>query len=683
MSRLAAFVAFLLLAAFGASAASAAARHMDVTLTPETRSVAPGEAVTLAFVMRPRPGWHGYWLNPGDAGTEPRVDWRLDEGWRADPLRYPVPRRLTIAGLMNYVFERDYALLATLHVPADAEPGVVVPVDARLDYLVCTDNLCVPESATVTTELVVGGPPAPRDASFDRYRQALPRPLAEPARFTVRDGRLRIAIPFPAGARLSDPYVYPVTGEVLRHAAPQSASRNGDTLVVETDAAEGAARLASFEGVLAIGEGAGLSFTARPGRVPAAGMPVAGSPPRPGADTGAGAIFVALLAALVGGLILNVMPCVFPILSLKALSLARAGEGARARREAIAYAAGVVGTCLALGIALLALRASGSAAGWAFQLQDPRVIVLLLLLVTAIALNLAGLFELPVITAGGSLTEGGGVRAAFFTGALAAFIATPCAGPFLGVALGAALVLPLWAGLAVFAGLGLGLALPFLALGFIPALRRWLPKPGAWMRAFQRILAVPMFLTALGLAWVLGRESGVDGMAIGLGAALLLGLALWWFGARQGRGRRWPALALVALAVIAPLPFVRLAPAPANATATPGALAAEPFDETRLAALRAANRPVFLYFTADWCLTCKVNERVAIARAEVAEAFRAHGVKVMVGDWTRGDPAISAFLAAHGRSGVPYYLYYAPGGAEPRELPQILTPSLLVEMAAS
>ena len=228
------------------------------------------------------------------------------------------------------------------------------------------------------------------------------------------------------------------------------------------------------------------------------------------------------------------MPCVFPILSLKALSLARAGGTEReARREALAYSGGVILVCVALGALLLALRAGGSAAGWAFQLQDPRIILLLLLLVTAIALNLAGLFHLPAFAGGGEAAGQGGTRGAFFTGALAAFVATPCTGPFLGFALGAALVLPAWAALAVFAGLGLGLALPFLALGFVPALRRLLPKPGAWMARFQRLLAAPMLLTALGLAWVLGRQTGVDGMTLGLGAALLLGFALWWHDPRR------------------------------------------------------------------------------------------------------------------------------------------------------
>ena len=669
MTRLAALLATLF--ALLVAAPAEAANHMSVSLVPETRGVAPGGAVTLAFVMRPQAGWHGYWRNPGDAGTEPRVEWRLGEQWRADPLQYPVPQRLSVAGLMNYVFERDYALLATIHVPADAEPGVVVPVDARLDYLVCTEQLCVPETASVSTELNVGAP-GRDDPSFDRYRQALPRPLASPAHFAVANGKLRLAIPFPASAVLADPYVYPATDDALRYSAAQAVSRNGDTLVIETEAGTGAARLTSFDGVLATGGGAGLSFTATPGPVPAAGAPVAGP-----AAAGGGSILLALLGALVGGLILNVMPCVFPILSLKALSLARVGDGVHARREALSYAAGVIATCLALGLVLLALRAGGSAAGWAFQLQDPRVILFLLLLVTAIALNLAGLFELPVLGGGDSLTRGGGARGAFFTGALAAFVATPCAGPFLGVALGAALVLPIWAALAVFVGLGLGLALPFLLLGFIPALRRWLPKPGTWMRTFQRILSVPMFLTALGLAWVLGKESGVDGMALGLGAAIALGLALWWFGARQGRGRTWLPLAFAAVAVVAPLPVVQLAPPAAAHEAD--ALGSEPFSESRLAELRAANSPVFVYFTADWCLSCKVNERAAIDRAEVAQAFRARGVKVLVGDWTRGDPAIGRFLAAHGRSGVPYYLFYAPG-REARELPQLLTPSMLTAL---
>jgi DsbC/DsbD-like thiol-disulfide interchange protein/cytochrome c biogenesis protein CcdA len=658
----------------GAAAAQPAGRHMDVRLVAETASASPGSTVTLAFVMHPQPGWHGYWRNPGDAGAEPRVAWRLPEGWSADPLQYPAPGRLLVAGLMNYVFERDYALLATVRVPAGAELGATFPIDARLDYLVCTDEVCVPETANVTTNLMIAAPGAANPA-FLGYRQALPRPLGSEARFETAGGRIRLAIPLPAATVVAEPYFYPGTLDAISYSAAQSVSRNGDTLIVETAAGTRAGTLPAIEGLLQIGNGTGLALTARRGAVPAAGIAVgtAGGGER---ESGPGLLW-AFLGALLGGLILNVMPCVFPILSLKALSLARAGETAEgARREALAYAAGVIATCIALGGLLLALKAGGAAAGWAFQLQDPRVILLLLLLITAIALGLAGLFQLPMIAAGDRLTRSEGLRGAFFTGALAAFVATPCTGPFMGAALGAALVLPAAGALVIFAGLGLGLALPFLLLGFVPALRRLLPRPGRWMETFQRILSLPMFLTALGLAWVLGRETGVDGMALGLGAALLLGTVLWWL----GRGGRWPALIVLALAVAAPL-FL-LPDEPPAASQAEGPLSAEPFSEARLAALRAARTPVFVYFTADWCLTCKVNERGAMAGAEVAEAFRARGIKVLAGDWTRGDPAIGRFLERHGRSGVPLYLFYAPG-REAETLPQLLTAGTLTGLGSS
>ena len=678
MNRLGALL-LLLLALVGGAVQASARQRMVVALVPETRSVAPGATVTLAFVMRPERGWHGYWRNPGDAGDEPRVGWWLPAGWQAGPLQYPVPDRLILLGLVNYVYERDYALLADLRVPAGAAPGTIVPVRARLDYLVCTTEICVPETAELAAELRVGAPGA-RDPAFAGFRQALPRPLSGEGRFEVVGGRLRLAVPLPSTVGVEDPYFFPATLEALGHSAPQSLSRNGDWLIVETAAGRQAASLAEIGGVLKVGEGVGLSLAARRGDVPPAGVPIAA--PGEAADGSAAAILLALIGALAGGLLLNVMPCVFPILSLKALSLARAGETERgARREALAYAGGVILTCLALGALLLALRAGGAAVGWAFQLQEPRVILLLLLLVTAISLNLAGLFRLPALGLGDGLARSGGTRGAFFTGALAAFVATPCTGPFLGFALGAALVLPAWAALVVFAGLGLGLALPFLLLGFVPPLRRLLPRPGPWMERFQRILSVPMFLTALGLAWILGRQTGVDGMALGLGAALLLGFGLWWLGRRQDGGRPWLPLAAIAVAVLAPLPFVRTAGAAAQPSAMRSDLPVEPFSETRLAQLRAAGTPVFLYFTADWCLTCKVNERAAIAQSEVAVSFRARGIRVMAGDWTRGDAAIGRFLARHGRSGVPLYLYYAPG-RQPEILPQILTVGRLTRLGA-
>ena len=671
---------FLLLALLGGAGRALAAERMQVSLVPETGSVATGATVTLAFVMRPERGWHGYWRNPGDAGDEPRVSWQLPSGWSAGPLQYPVPERRTLLGLANYVYERDYALLANVSVPAQAVPGQRVPVRARLEYLVCTNDLCVPETADVATELQVGAP-GERNPVFAGFRQALPRPLTAQGRFEINGSRLRLAVPLPATIGLDDPYFFPVTLDAIGHSAPQVISRRGDVLIVETAAGSQAAALSALDGVLRIGPGLGLALMARPGDVPPPGVPVASDADAAGTATGMSTILLAFMGALLGGLLLNIMPCVFPILSLKALGLARAGETARdARRESLAYAAGVVLMCLALGALLLVLRSGGAAVGWAFQLQDPRVILLLLLLVTAIALNLAGLFRLPAVTGGEGLARSGGTRGAFFTGALAAFVATPCTGPFLGFALGAALVLPAWAAMAVFAGLGLGLASPFLLLGFIPALRRRLPKPGPWMERFQRILSVPMFLTAFGLVWILGRQTGVDGMALGLGAALLLALALWWLGRRQEGGRLWLPLAAIVVAVLAPLPFVRTADAVPPGVGE-GVAGEESFSESGLARLRADGTPVFLYFTADWCLTCKVNERAALRQAEVVESFRAKGIRVMVGDWTRGDVAIGRFLERHGRSGVPLYLYYAPG-REAEELPQILTVSRLTRLGS-
>jgi thiol:disulfide interchange protein/DsbC/DsbD-like thiol-disulfide interchange protein len=662
---------FLLGLTLAGTAMAAPVRHMDVSLTRESPTAPAGATVTLAIVMRPQAGWHGYWENPGDAGIPNRIAWTLPAGVAVPPMRYPVPQRLLVAGLMNYVYEGEYAALVDLKLPAGLAPGTAVPIAAKIDYLVCTEQICVPESADVATALTVGPAAAERDPDFDRYRAALPRPLGTPGRFEAAAGRFRLGVPLPASVGLDEAYFFPRTDGAIAYGAPQAVSRRGDWLIVETQAGSG--RPAAVEGIIAIGAGQGLEVKAASGKVPPAGSPLTG-PEAPARGIMAAA--VALLGAIAGGLLLNVMPCVFPILSLKALSLARAGGGERAaRREALAYTAGVVSVCLALGATLLAVRAGGAAVGWAFQLQDPRVTLLLLLLVAAIALNLAGQFELPSFGGGESLARRGGTAGAFWTGALAAFVATPCTGPFMGAALGAALVLPAAVALAVFAGLGLGLALPFLVLGFVPALRRRLPKPGPWMNRLRRILAVPMALTALWLGWLLERQAGGLAALVGLGLLLLLGAALWWAGRRQ----RWLALLPALAAAAAGAAFLPGA-ARVPTTATGGVLGSVAFSEGRLASLRAEGRPVFVYFTADWCLTCKVNEKAVLEQQEVADAFRAKHVAVLVGDWTRGDPAIGHFLEKQGRSGVPLYLWYAPG--KPAEvLPQILTVGRITGLA--
>ncbi len=674
----------VLLALSPLATAQAAPSHIAVSIEAETLRPKPGARVTLALVMTPQRDWHGYWENPGDAGVPTSVEWTLPPRAAIGGLRHPVPSRLVVQGLMNYVYERPYALLATLTVPAGVKAGTPLRIEGKINWLACSPSICVPEHGVVAIDMVAGDGaivPAAR-ARFDRWRARLPLPLAQAARFARTGDRFRIAIPFPAGRPVSAPYFYPISEGVIDYAAPQAVSRNGDMLIVETKVAPGSAQPKALKGVIAIGAGRGLSLSAVPGSVPAAGTPVAEA--GDGAPAGGGGIFLlALGGAILGGLLLNIMPCVFPILSLKALSLARTGDsGGRPRADALAYAGGVILSCVALGGALLALRAGGSAAGWAFQLQDPRMILLLLLLVTAISLNLAGLFELGTIGLGDKLTHGSGLAPAFWTGVLAAFVATPCTGPFMAGALGVALILPPIAAIAIFAGLGFGLALPFLALGFVPALRRMMPKPGAWMDRFRRILSIPMFVTAIGLAWILGRQAGVDGMALGLVAALLLGLALWWVGGRQAGGRRfaWGPAIPALLAVIALALVIPRVSAPAGA-ATATAEGSEPFSEARLATLTAQGKPVFLYFTADWCLTCKVNEKAAIERPEVEKAFATAGVAVMIGDWTDGDPAIGRFLEAQGRSGVPLYLFYHRDGRI-EALPQLLTPATLTALVA-
>ncbi len=654
-----------------AQVSAAQERHVAITLVPETAHPMAGSTVTLAFDSRPAPDWHGYWQNPGDAGIETQLKWTLPTGVRAGTLRYPVPERLIVGGLMNYVYEAPFAQLVDLTIPASLAAGTKLPVTVKADYLVCTREICVPETQTLSTELVVGdgAVDAATRARFDAWRQKLPKPLGSTATWQATSGQFRLAVPYPASAAAEDAYFYPLAGGAVDYAAAQTVVRDGDRLVLTTKAASSPAT-GQVEGVLAVGPGQGFAINAAPGTIAAAA---------PASESGAvGGALLAFAGALLGGLLLNIMPCVFPILSLKALSLAKSGEtqGA-ARREALAYTAGVVLVCLALGGVLLALRAGGASVGWAFQLQDPRVIGVLLLLVTGIALNLAGLFELPTPRFAGRSGTGG----AFATGALAAFVATPCTGPFMGAALGAALVLPPVAAMLVFAGLGLGIALPFLLIGFVPALRRRLPRPGVWMARLRRILSVPMFVTALALAWVLGRQAGVDGMTIGLAATLVAGFGLWWTGRRQAGGRErawWPAAPALILALVAVV-LVR-AQAPAAAATMAGV---EPFSEQRLAALRAEGRPVFAYFTADWCLTCKVNEKAAIETDATRQAFADGKVAVLVGDWTDGDPALGRFIEAHNRAGVPLYLWYPAGADRPQVLPQLLTSGMLAKLPRS
>jgi DsbC/DsbD-like thiol-disulfide interchange protein/cytochrome c biogenesis protein CcdA len=665
-----------LAALLAAPGARAQETHIAAELLAEGPG-APGETVTLAIRMRPQPGWHGYWSNPGDAGFGMGLEWSLPASAKVGQPRYPVPETLVIGGMMNHVYEHDYAVLVPFTVPADARPGASLAVSVAANWLACTDQICVPERGTLSATITVAGPDSRRapDPRFDAWRARLPAPLGAQAHFSIAGDTIRLGIPLPAGLPLSDPHFFPADDHVIAYAAPQVFRRHGDLLTVELTRPKLAAIAPDrLNGVLRLNrEGDGVEIAAAPGAVPPGGEVIAG----PAGAAGPSGLPLLLLGALVGGLLLNVMPCVFPILSLKALSLARAGESeGDARREGLAYTAGVIVATLALGAALLALRAAGSEVGWAFQLQEPAVVAGLTLLAVAITANLAGAFELTLP----SFDRPGSANGAFATGLLAAFVATPCTGPFMAAAMGAALLLPVPEALALFAALGLGIALPFLAIAFVPALRRALPRPGPWMVRFRHVMAIPMGLTALALFWLASRLGGTAFALILVGAAALVVAILLVAGRLQRRGAsaRAPAIGalLAAAAAVALLPQVAAAPTEAEASL----LSPQPFSAEALARARAEGRPVFAWFTADWCLTCKVNEQVAIEREATRDAFARAGVVALRGDWTRRDPAITRYLTEHGAAGVPLYVWYPPHG-EARILPQVLTPDSLPGLA--
>lgn len=674
MARIAALIALLLqLLILDASPARAGETNIAARLLAEGPAM-PGSTVTLAVDMQPKPGWHGYWKNPGDAGQGMSFNWTLPSGGKVGEPAYPVPATLTIAGLMNHVYKTEYALLVPFTVPANAKPGQVLDLRAKAQWLACTDEICVPEAGELATQVTVGQPGQP-DPRFDRWRAALPAPLGSPAHFAFAGGKLRVAIPLPAAMGISEPHLFLGTNSVVDYAAPQAFFRKGDMLIAEVPVAKfNPAQPNAIEAVLRLNaNGDGVTIAATPGDVPTGGEPLKN------AASAAPSMLWLVLAALAGGLLLNVMPCVFPILSLKALSLARAGESeSLARAEGLAYTAGVIVACLALGGLLLGLRVAGQEVGWAFQLQEPLVVAALLLLAVAITANLLGLYEFMVP---GFASEGS-AQGAFATGLLAAFAATPCTGPFMAAAMGAALLLPPLPALLLFGALGLGIALPFLAIAWIPALRRRMPKPGAWMNTFRRWMALPMALTALALVWLASRIGG-NAFAFALVLiAVIVVAALVLLGRRQRNGlaggRLWWA-GLAALLAVSALGLPGMVRAPASAEA--GLLDAQPFSEDALTKARTSGKPVFVYMTADWCLSCKVNERVAIEREPTRDAFRKAGVIVLRGDWTRRDPVITRFLTAQGAAGVPLYLWYPASSATPEQLPQVLGPDSLVELA--
>jgi DsbC/DsbD-like thiol-disulfide interchange protein/cytochrome c biogenesis protein CcdA len=616
------------------------------------------------------------------------LEWNLPPGVTAGTPRFPVPDMLIISGFMNYIYEEPHAVLVDLKLSPGIAPGSKLPISVEAYWLACTDRVCVPQQDTMSLELTAGSGviDSVSRTRFDQWRAALPVPLDREARYAVNGKTIKIAVPYPAKAELAQPYFFPVTLSLFHYVAPQKIRRTGDWLVVETQLSPLLKDNPpeTIEGLVRIGKGEGLLVMARPGEIPDGGVIVTQANNEPAATKTPSFVWL-LLGALAGGVLLNIMPCVFPILGLKALALAKAGGNEHAaRNDALAYTAGVVSSCLALGGVMLALRAGGEEIGWAFQLQEPGFVLFLLLLMVGVTANLAGLFELRGVEVGGALTRNPGLIGSFWTGALAAAVATPCTGPFMAAALGAALLLPTAQALALFAALGLGIALPFLAIAYIPPLRRSLPRPGPWLAKFRKMMAVPMGLTALALFWLLWRLVGQQGLLVGgIGAAAIL--AVLTLSQRSPSLLRNSGLAKLALAGVIILAAIKWLPDQASQRPVEGSaattLGAVRFSDEKLASLRERGKPVFVYFTADWCVTCKVNEAAVLEREATAKLFKAKGISVLRGDFTRRDPAIARFLASHGQAGVPLYLYY-PKGGEAKLLPQILTSSAIQETVA-
>jgi thiol:disulfide interchange protein DsbD len=676
----------------GAAAAPVSTGHLTAELVAQTQGVAPGQTTYVALHQAIQPGWHTYWRNAGDSGEPTRLKWTLPAGWRAGELVWPTPRRLPVGPLVNYGYEGEVLLPVAITAPADAKPGQAVTLKAAASFLVCKE-ICVPEDATLTLALPVVAAAPPADPQWDpriaRTLAAAPKPAGLAAVFQKTATGLALAVtggPL-AGAEVHDVYFYPYDSDRIDHAKPQPLDRGkaGLTLALTPGPAfQAGPAPTALAGVLAVDDQA-YEVAATPGAAPAGAAGL--GPPAPRAGGGLGLIAAAVFA-LAGGLILNLMPCVFPILAMKAASLAAHGGAgaASARRHGLAFGAGALGAFLGLALLLIGLKAAGQAIGWGFQLQSPPVVAALSLLMLAVALNLSGVFEAGTSLQGlgSTAAAGGGLAGDLFTGALAVVVAAPCTAPFMGASIGWALTQPPAAALTVFLALGIGFALPFVAVTFWPGLLARLPRPGPWMDALRRALAFPMYGTAAWLAWVLTIQAGETALARIFAAAIVLAFAAWLAGAAQrraARGQRPATLAAAAGLLAAAALAGVIWPAYAE-TSAEGPKSAEAVSETygpdRLAALRAEGRPVFVNYTAAWCVSCQVNDRVVLSTAPVVEAMRAHKVAYLKADWTRRDPMIAAELGRYGRAGVPLYLVYGADGGPPAVLPAILTQGLVL-----
>ncbi len=696
--------------------------HSDAILVSDVASVQPGAKVSIAVRLTLDPGWHTYWINPGDAGLPLKVKWTLPAGVTAGPLEFPTPRLTPQAPLMSYGYENEVFVLTELQVPASAAIGSTLTISGKGDWLACAD-ICLPATGTFTLDVPIAAAAGPATKWTDAIattRRSIPAVASnwQAKSWTTPTGYVLAVIGNADLPSIVEPYFFVDSANVIEHANAQTFARAGDTLVFGLP--RGAQSVGSAAWLRGIVTGDVQARTTRGWVISApvstdvpkalrtramalladtSARQVGGVTSSP-AITDASAIpdpsadmtFVAAIAfAFIGGLLLNLMPCVFPVLSVKVLALLEHGgtrDAARGRKHGLAFGAGVLLSFWLLAGLLMALRAGGESLGWGFQLQSPPVVATLALLMFALGLNLSGVFEIGLtLTRLGGAGAGGGYSDSLLTGVLAVLVAAPCTAPFMGAALGFALVQPAVVGLLVFTALGLGLALPFVVLASMPQLLRFLPRPGPWLETLKQFFAFPLYATVVWLLWVFGQQTGIDALAIVLLAMILLALGAWLWGRgvrSDRRGTRVVAAAVmlgaVAISIVSSSRAEAVSSDASTRTIAAGVGGWEPYSPQRVSELRAEGRPIFVDFTAAWCLSCQVNERVALRTDAVGDAFTRANVALLRADWTSRDSVITNVLASFGRSGVPLYVLYPAGtGGKATILPAVLTPGMVVD----
>jgi thiol:disulfide interchange protein/DsbC/DsbD-like thiol-disulfide interchange protein len=652
--------------------------HIRAELVAEVETIEPGQSFRAGLRLSPDENWHTYWINAGDSGLPTTLNWDLPEGVDAGEIDWPWPEALEVGRLVNYGYKDEHLLPVRISTSDTHQPGdrITLVVDAA--WLVCED-ICIPGDARLALDIEVvaegNGRPSDHAALFEDTLRRVPDSADWTARFNTDGGSLSVqVVPEDIGSDRNWAF-FAMNENLVEHARPPTiVAEDGQILISQPLSAylSGVPERLDFVLVDTAGEQA-WKLSAEPGELLSAGML---------GDASAPGWALALILALAGGVLLNLMPCVFPVLSIKAMSLVSAA-GHDQRTHGLAYTAGVVASFAVLAGVLLALRAGGEAIGWGFQLQSAWFVALLIYVLFGLGLSLSGLFDFGtrLMGVGQGLTEKGGARGSFFTGVLACVVASPCTAPFMGAALGAAVFMPWPMAISVFLALGLGLALPMLVLSFSPALARRMPRPGPWMETFKQAMAFPLYLAVVWLLWVLARQTDPTGLALVLSGMVALAFALWLSG-RHSRGQsltvaRHAAVGLSLVFVIATLGSA----ARFGSEATPSEGAHwEPYSAETLANLREdPERAVLVNMTADWCITCLVNERVALNTPAVRDAMAKHDVVYLKGDWTRRDSAITDYLSSYDRNGVPLYVLYPRNGDAPRVLPQVLTPQIVIQ----